>query len=74
MWIRLLIFFFTLTHSNVIFSTGNGSFYYIEVESPDFSGKTTLECHKQVQGIIAKQIDHIHGFRIKTRAPKAKTL
>lgn len=48
---------------------GNGSFFYVEVESPDFEGKSKLQCHRMVQDIVSKQIENIHGLRIKTSTP-----
>jgi stress-induced morphogen len=60
-----------VTNLHIQDTSGNGSFYYVEIESPDFVGKSTVACHKLVQGIIANQIKNIHGLQLKTRAPKA---
>lgn len=44
--------------------------YNISVESELFIGKSLVQQHKMVTESIAEELKSIHGYNLKTKAPK----
>lgn len=44
--------------------------YNIVVESPIFEGKNIIQQQRLVNEVISEEIKSIHGYSLKTRAPK----
>lgn len=47
-----------------------GQMYNISVESELFIGKSLVQQHKMVTESIAEELKSIHGYNLKTKAPK----
>lgn len=48
--------------------------YNIVVESPIFEGKNIIQQQRLVNEVIGEEIKSIHGYSLKTRAPKKAEL
>ncbi|NXM76710.1 BOLA3 protein, partial [Serilophus lunatus] len=51
-------------------SGGCGAMYEIHIESEEFRDKRTVQQHQMVNQALRDEIQHMHGLRIFTSAPK----
>ncbi|KPA79311.1 hypothetical protein ABB37_05772 [Leptomonas pyrrhocoris] len=49
-------------------SAGCGSFFNIDIVSPVFQGKTLIQQHRLVNGVLKDEISAIHGFTLNTKS------
>ncbi|KAK7197034.1 BolA-like protein [Novymonas esmeraldas] len=49
-------------------SAGCGSFFNIDVVSPVFAGKSLIQQHRIVNGVLKDEISAIHGFTLNTKS------
>lgn len=49
-------------------SAGCGSFFNIDIVSPVFQGKSLIQQHRLVNGVLKEEISAIHGFTLNTRS------
>jgi len=47
---------------------GDGSFFQISIESPDFKGLSTVKQHQLIHKILKDEIKQIHGIQIESKA------
>jgi len=48
--------------------SGNGSFFQVAVQSPDFQGLPLLKQHQKVNALLKEHLKQVHGISIKTLA------
>lgn len=55
--------------------TGTQDHYQVEVVSPAFVGKTTIEQHKMIMALLKSEINsnEVHALSMKTWTPEQKT-
>ncbi|CAD8162854.1 unnamed protein product [Paramecium octaurelia] len=51
-------------------SGGCGSMYRLEIESPEFQGKSKVKQHQMVVDALKAELAGAHGYSIKTNIPK----
>ena len=49
--------------------TNQGNAVGIQIVSPEFSGKTIIQQHRMVQGLIREEIETIHSINISSMTP-----
>ena len=60
-----------ITRCNITdISSGCGSFFKVEVESPKFEGLDLLGQHRLVNTVLKQEINNLHGVTIVTSAPE----
>jgi stress-induced morphogen len=52
----------------LLINSGDGSFFNILIESPDFIGLNTLKQHQLIYKILADEVKLIHGIQIQSKA------
>ncbi|KAI5688256.1 BolAlike protein [Leishmania braziliensis] len=53
-------------------SAGCGSFFNIDIVSPAFQGKSLIDQHRLVNGVLKEEISAIHGFTLNTKSELPK--
>lgn len=51
-------------------SGGCGSMYRVNVVSPAFEGKRTLQQHQMVLNVLRGEVTNMHGLTVSTAVPK----
>lgn len=51
-------------------SGGCGQAFVIEISSSDFQGKSTIQQHRLINGILKEELKSIHSLQLKTYIPE----
>lgn len=60
------------THAEVVDLTGTADHYQAVIVSPAFAGKTMIEQHRMIFGLVQAEVDsgEVHALTLKTYTPE----